>query len=131
VTGDMVAISDDDSPGLRLSNVAVTVEENGTESFTVALTTRPGGTVTSADDTVARLVTEDEPTAGATKTLNFTASDWNTPLTVGLPGQDDAVHNPDGRGTTVTLGATGAARMAGRVRSRCGSRMTRRKRHRP
>ena len=76
----------------------VSVNEYATETFTVALATRPSATVTvnvvSADVAVATV---------DTSSLTFTTGDWQTPQTVTITGADDA--NFVSNSTTIDLTA--------------------------
>ena len=79
---------DADTAGVTVNPTSglVTTEAGGTATFTVVLSSQPTSNVTiavSSDDTR-------EGTAAPTP-LTFTAADWNTPQTVTVTGQDDAI----------------------------------------
>ena len=89
-----VAVADDDAAGLVLDKTSVSVDEDGSGTFTVALATQPTATVTVAvasGDVAAATVSP----AG----LTFTASDWDTAQAVTVAGVDDA----DSADETVTV----------------------------
>ena len=80
-----VTVDDDDSAGLVLNNTPVSVDEDGSGTFTVALATQPTATVTvdvTSGDTAAATVSPSH--------LTFTAANWNTAQTVTVTGVDDA-----------------------------------------
>ena len=89
-----VTVDDAQSPGLVLPAGPLGVDENGTQTYTVALRTQPTGPVTVAvasSDTGAATV---EPAS-----LEFTAASWNVAQTVTVTGVDDG----DGADESVTL----------------------------
>ena len=79
-----VTVVDDDIPALVVDAASMTVDETGSGTFTVSLTTAP-----SADVTVN--VASDDPTAvTVTPTpLTFTPDDWATAQTVTVTGVSD------------------------------------------
>ena len=80
-----VTVNDDDSAGLVLPNTVVTVDENGSNTFTVALATEPTAEVTvdvTSNDTAAATV--------STTRLTFATSNWDTAQAVTVTGVDDA-----------------------------------------
>ena len=84
-----VTIDDDDEPGLVLSPAALTVEEDATATYTVALATRPAGDVrvdlqrSSSNISFSPHVSH----------LIFTPDNWNVPqsVTVSAPQDDDGL----------------------------------------
>ena len=96
-----VTVDDDDAAGLVLDKTSMTIDEDGSGTFTVALATQPTATVTvdvtSGDTTEATV---------SPQTLTFTTANWNTAQTVTVNGVDDA----DGTDETldVTLDADSA-----------------------
>ena len=83
-----VTIVEDDTPGVVVSETALTITEGDSQSYTVVLDTQP-----AADVTVAVTVPEDADIAVDETTLTFTADNWNTPQTVTVTADhdDDAV----------------------------------------
>ncbi|MBF2755615.1 MAG: hypothetical protein ISN29_10225 [Gammaproteobacteria bacterium AqS3] len=78
-------ILDDDEQGLSVSESRLSVNESGSESFTVQLDTEPAGEVTLDLE-----VTEEGIAALSVTQLRFDADDWSTPKTVEVLGvQDD------------------------------------------
>ena len=107
ITGKVaVTVTDDDARGLALSRDAVTVTEAAgagrTETYTVALTTRPTAEVTvslsSGDGGVATI---------SPATLTFTASNWKVGQTVTVTGVDDDFENDSDRTTEISHTASG------------------------
>ena len=88
---------------VSVTPVAVTVDEGGTGSYSVALTAAPtAGTVTVTP------TSGDENVATVSAALEFDSTDWNVPQTVTVTGLDDTVDNPgDSRKVTVTHAVTG------------------------
>ena len=74
VTADSVTvtITEDDTPGVNISRAALNIDEGGSESYTVVLSTQP-----SEDVTVTIGGTSDDVSTIKTG-LTFTASDWST-----------------------------------------------------
>ncbi|MBF2754646.1 MAG: hypothetical protein ISN29_05230, partial [Gammaproteobacteria bacterium AqS3] len=83
-----VTVVDNDAPGLALSTPVLNVVEGADSAFTLALTSQPGGAVTVSLTHTG----SDDVTLGATS-LDFTASDWDTPqsVTVSAAEDDDAL----------------------------------------
>ena len=80
-----VTVNDDDNAGLVLTNTVVTVDEDGSDTFTVALATEPTAEVTvdvTSNDTAAATV--------STTRLTFATSNWDTAQAVTVTGVDDA-----------------------------------------
>ena len=88
VTGDLrVTITDNDSPGLAISQAAFTVVEGNAagQSYTVALTTQPSAavTVTISGQASSDLVVDPS-------SLTFSTSNWSAAQTVTVTASDDA-----------------------------------------
>ena len=108
ITGDKVAVTvtDDDVRGLALSRDAVTVTEAAgpgrTETYTVALTTKPTAEVTvnlsSGDGGVATI---------SSPMLTFSANNWKVGQTVTVTGVDDDFENDSDRTTEISHTASG------------------------
>ena len=81
-----VTNTDDDAAGITVSETdLVTTEGNGTDTFTVELTSKP-----SADVTIG-LTSDDESEGTVSPTsLTFTDANWNTAQTVTVTGVDDS-----------------------------------------
>ena len=81
-------ITDDDVRGVIVIPTALTVDEGGSTSYTVVLTSEP-----TADATVTIQVPEDAEVAVDATELTFTAEDWNQAqtITVTAAHDDDAV----------------------------------------
>ena len=85
-----VTVNDDDIRSVTISHEELTVREGGRGSYTVVLDTRPTGTVT-----VTPTVSGDDDVRVSPSTLRFSASRWNTPLTVTVTGAQDIDQAPD------------------------------------
>lgn len=84
-TSVVATITDDDTAGFLISDTTMEVTEGGsTDSFTVALTTMPTGTVTIT------ITTDTAEATTSTSTLTFTTGNYNTPQTVTVSAIDDA-----------------------------------------
>ena len=83
-----VTIIEDDTPGVTVSETALTITEGESQSYTIVLDTEP-----AADVTVAIQLPENADVAVDVTVLTFTAEDWNTPQTVTVTAaqDDDAV----------------------------------------
>ena len=88
----MVTATDDDTAGLTFDPVSVSVNEGGSDSYTVVLNTEPTTTVTVA-------ITAGGDVTADPASLTFTTSDWNTAQTVMVTAAEDA----DGNNDSVTL----------------------------
>ena len=105
-----VQVDDDEERSLDLSPTSLTVDESGSRTFMVQLTSRPTGPVTvsvSSDDTGAATIS---PTS-----LSFTTNNWNVAKTVTVRGVQDG--DSADETVTVSLSASGAdyAGVAGTV----------------
>ena len=128
----VVTVTDDDSPGVTISETSLSVAESGgAETYTVALNTAPSGnaTVTPTSNTAAALVSPSEP-------LTFTPANWSTAQTVTVTGGDiiganditgNITHAVSGYGNITTADAVAVTvRAAGIVlRDREGVEVTR------
>ena len=97
----MVTVTDDEMAGVTVTPTSLTVNEGGTNTYTVVLDTQPTATVT---------VTIVDPTDNADVTANpasltFSTSDWNTAVTVTVSAAEDADSTQDR--ATVTHTVTG------------------------
>ena len=86
-----VTITDKDTPGVTISETALTINEGGSDSYAVKLDTRPSADVTVAisghSGTDVRLSGD---TLSPTNTLTFTPGNWATSHTVTVAaGEDD------------------------------------------
>ena len=99
-------VTDNDDAAVVLSELAsssdpkeTVTEAGGTATFNVALSTKPSAAVTvavsSSDAGECRVSTAGSTTPAASKTLTFSATNWNTAQTVTLTGQDDDVDDGD------------------------------------
>ena len=101
VTKDLpVTVTDNDTPGLVLSNSELAVTEGASASYTVKLATQPTGPVTV---TVGGTAGTD--LSVVENTLTFSTTNWNTaqPVEVTAGQDDDAVEDT----ATLTHGASG------------------------
>ena len=105
-TGAKVDLDDDDNPGVRVVPDTLTVEETGSEVYTVALQTRPTADVTVTIGGVSGDLSLDR------SRLVFTQADWRDPQEVEVTAadDDDSVPDPD---VTLTHRASGAAEYRG------------------
>lgn len=108
VTTGAVSITPSDDPadvrGIVITDAPLTTRETGaTDSFTVALATKPWG----GDVTVT--ITDLDATEGALPgtSITFTSANWNAPQTVTVEGVDDQLDDNDIT-YTLTLTASGA-----------------------
>ena len=91
VTADSVTvtITDDDTAGVTVSETALSIEEGGSDIYTVKLDTEPTGDVTVA---IAGQADTDITLSGATLTnnaLTFMTESWNTAQTVTVTAKED------------------------------------------
>ncbi|MBF2755390.1 MAG: hypothetical protein ISN29_09070, partial [Gammaproteobacteria bacterium AqS3] len=93
-----VTVTDDDAE-LTVSPTSLTIDEGGSDSFTVELTRQPAATITVTVEPPANTdVTVDQTS------LEFTASNWNSPKTVTV----NAAHDADSDSDTATINLTGS-----------------------
>ncbi len=104
-----VTISDGTANGITISPTSglVTTEQGGNDIFSVVLTSLP-----TADVTIN--FASDTATEGSTlvTSVTFTSADWETPQTVTVIGQDDAVVDGDVAYTIVTSVTSGDSNYA-------------------
>ena len=94
-----VTVTDNDTRGVTVTPTSLTVNEGGTNTYTVVLDTQPTGTVT---------VTIVEPTDNTDVTaepasLTFTTTDWSTAKTVTVTAAEDADSTQDRATVTHTV----------------------------
>ena len=106
VTGAVVTATedDDDTAGVTVSPTRLTVNENGSETYTVVLDTLPTAAVT-----VTPAATGDAH-IGVSGALTFTTANWNTVQTVTVSAADD--DDPDHGKATIAHTASGAGEYA-------------------
>ena len=94
VSGTTIAITDDDTRGVTISETALPVSEGGTATYTVVLDSQPTGevTVTPSRASGDGDVTVSDP-------LTFTSSNWDTEQTVTVSAAQDA----DAENDTATI----------------------------
>ena len=96
-------ITDDDARGVTVTPTALTVDEGGDETYTVALDSEP-----TADVTVTVTVPTGTDVSVDKTSLTFTSSTWNTAQTVTVSAVEDADAATDAAVTiTHTVGSTG------------------------
>ena len=81
-----VRVKDDDTVGVKVVPLELTVAEGATNTYTVVLTTKPGGNVTVTPSSDTESVATVFPPS-----LRFTTGDWNTAQTVTVTGEDNGV----------------------------------------
>ncbi len=112
-SGVAVSITEDDTPGVKVSADSLTVAEGGSRSYTVVLETEPADAVT-----VAVMVPAGAEVSASPLELTFTAADWRQAqgVTVSAAQDDDAVTDPPARlGHSVSGGDYGGVSAAGVV----------------
>ncbi len=84
-----VTIIDDDTHGVTVTPVTLTIDEGGSGSYTVVLDTQPTGDVT------VTVTSDHTDVTTAASTLTFTTSNWDTAqtVTVSAAQDDDAVND--------------------------------------
>ena len=93
-----VTVVDTDIRGVAFSATSLRVDENGDDTYRVALTTQPTAAVTvtpMSDDTAA--------VSASPAALTFTTANWNTAQTVRVSGVDDADTNAETATITHTV----------------------------
>ena len=80
-----VPVTDNDVRGVTVTPTVLTIPEDGSASYTIALTSEP-----TADVTVAVQVPENVDIAVDETELTFTAANWKTPQTVPVTAAQDA-----------------------------------------
>ena len=106
-----VRITDDDTVGVTVSETSLTIEEGGSDTYTVVLTSQPTSEVIV---TIGGHSGTDVRLSGQTLTgddLNFTPGNWNSAQTVTVTAaqDDDATHES---GVTLSHSVTGASEYA-------------------
>ena len=94
-----VTVEDDDTAGLTFDPASVSVNEGGSDSYTVVLDTQPTVTVTVA-------ITAGGDVSTNPASLAFTTSNWNTAQTVTVNASQDVDGNNDSQ--TLAHAASGA-----------------------
>ena len=83
----VVTVKDDDIPSVRLSESALTIDEGGSGTYTVVLTSSHGS---EGHGVVAvRPMSENDDVAVTPEVLTFTATNWSTPQTVTVRAEID------------------------------------------
>ena len=93
----VVSVQDDDSfvePGVHLSMSELTIDEGGSETYTVTLESNPDGNVIVTPTSSNRDVVTVSP-----PNLTFTANDWSSPQLVTV----SAAHDDDAMDDTATI----------------------------
>jgi len=86
-----LTIIDDDEAGFTPSATELTVQEAGTGSFTLKLSSEPVSSVVvtlASDDAAIATLHSGSAASAQSMTLTFTASNWNTAQTVTVTGQE-------------------------------------------
>ena len=96
----VVTVTDDDTAGVALSATTLSVDEGGSATYTVALSTVPTGSVTLAPRVETGSSVATSPVA-----LTFTTADWQTAQTVTVTAAEDA--DAQNGAATVTHSARG------------------------
>ena len=95
----IVTVTDNDTPGVTVTPMSLTVGEGGTGRYTVVLNTLPTGNVMVA------ISSNNPDVTVSSSTLTFTAGNWNSAQTVTVSAGQDAdaaddmatlTHNPSG-----------------------------------
>ena len=113
-----VTVDDDDTAGFVLPSDDVSVDEDGSETFEVSLSTQPTGsvTVTLAQPTNTDVTIDtDTGTPDNQNTLTFTTSNWGTAQTVTVSGADDDDAVDDSATISVTASGGGYGSVTGSV----------------
>ena len=98
----VVTVVDDDSAGLLISTLNLTIQEGGNGTYTVALVTEPSATVTVS---IGGLAGTDLSIDDEDASLSFTVENWSTAQTVTVSADQDFDGNNDTASLTHT--ATG------------------------
>ncbi len=78
-----VQVTDNDKAGVTVTPTELTVDEDGSGTYTVVLTSEPTGPVTVTP------ASSDAGAATVSEALSFTAANWDTPQTVTVSGVED------------------------------------------
>ncbi len=106
-----VTVTDDDTAGLALDPATLTVAEGASGSYTVALATKPSGTVTVTVTAPGGLRVDGPDAATAFtvgETLTFTTTNWSQAQTVRVQADDDDIDQGTGRSLSIAHAAAGA-----------------------
>ena len=96
-----VTIEEDDNPGVTVSDRSLTVQEGGSNTYTVVLDTKP-----SEDVDVEVTVPPNADVSVSPPSLTFTPQNWHMPKTFTVRAENDDIDLPD-RTVTLTHEATG------------------------
>ncbi len=94
-----VTVTDDDTPGLRIEPMALTVVEGASGMYRVTLETEPTGMVT------VTIESDNSDVTTSAASLTFTSGDWDTEQTVTVRAAEDA--DTDDDSATLTHTASG------------------------
>ena len=84
-----VSVTDDEAPGVSVDPPSLSLDEDGTATYTVTLNTQPAANVTITPTSGDNDAVSVEPAS-----LTFTTSNWDTPRTVSVTGvEDDDTNN--------------------------------------
>jgi SdrD B-like protein/Calx-beta domain-containing protein len=99
----LVVNRDDDTAGVDVSPTSglETTEAGGADTFQIILTSKP-----TADVTIALASSDTSEGTVSSESVEFTPVNWNTPQTLTITGQNDAVDDGDANYTIVTAAAT-------------------------
>ena len=113
----MVTVQDDDTAGLAFVPASLTVDEGSSGSYTVALTSRPTGTVmvTVASNNTDVTVDTNSGSPGNQNTLSFTTTTWDTGQTVTVAADEDDDTTNDSATLTHTANGGGYNSVTGNV----------------
>ena len=92
-------VNDDDTRAVSVSPTALELREGTRTSYTLALETRPTGTVT-----ITPSASGDSDVAVSPSRVRFTPSDWNTPKRVTVSAAQDLDQTPDSATIAHTVG---------------------------
>ncbi|MBF2755781.1 MAG: hypothetical protein ISN29_11080, partial [Gammaproteobacteria bacterium AqS3] len=105
-----VTVADNDQKLLDLSVQRLDVNEGGSKTFTVRLTTLPTGNVS-----VAVAETSNADVTATPTPLTFTTTDWNSPQTVTVTAGEDSDGSDDTASVTLTASGADYAGVSGAV----------------
>ena len=95
---DVEATEDDNDASVVVSPTSVTVDEGGTETYTIVLGAVPASSVTIATARKSGVGQDTDLTVSAGSSLTFTTGNWNTAQTVTLSAGEDS-DSSDGTAT--------------------------------
>ena len=96
-----VTVTDDETRGVTVTPTSLTVNEGGTNTYTVVLDTQPTATVTVTINDPSNTDVTAEPAS-----LTFSSTDWNTPKTVTVNAAQDADAEDETATVTHTVTST-------------------------